>query len=65
MGYGDIRLKLVGDSIILKKVSELEELTRQIRKVVSDLENVGFIRIDSDVSGGVGVSTEGVDAEKE
>ena len=65
MGYEDIRLKLVGDSTILKKLSEMEELIRQMRSIISDLAGMGFIRIDSDVSGGVGVSTEGVDAEKE
>lgn len=60
MAFGDIRLKLVGGSEILTKLDELDKLAKKMRSVVSDLEYMGLIRIDSNEVGGVGV-----DAEKE
>lgn len=55
MAYGDIRLKLVGGSEILTKLDELDKLGKQMRNVVHELESMGFIHIDRNENGGVGV----------
>lgn len=46
MAYGDIQLKLVGGEKVLEKLAKLDELAKQMRDIVHDLNSFGFIHID-------------------